>query len=193
MSKLAGGELQEPKVEQLMGKLRRLQQGKTVLEKEIREMKSVRETLQKDLETFQAEAYQLEGIQKEREEMCRKLQVQCEESGQDTARQLKQNKASEELLEQYRCEIQQLKLKHRKQRMRFENQLEQLMEQHKKLHSVFAPERLPDELKNAENTKSQLLSAEQQKLSQLKTLDEELEKVQKRKLSDTGAAPTEQE
>uniref|UniRef100_A0A3B4XWQ0 Uncharacterized protein n=1 Tax=Seriola lalandi dorsalis TaxID=1841481 RepID=A0A3B4XWQ0_SERLL len=74
-------------------------------------------------------------------------------------RQLKQNEQSEELLEQYRCEIQEFKLKQRKQRMKFENQLHQLIEQHKNLHSMFTPERLPDEIERAENTKCQLLSA----------------------------------
>ncbi|KAM9737766.1 synaptonemal complex central element protein 1 isoform 2-T2 [Menidia menidia] len=152
-------ELREPTVEQLMGKVRRLQQ-------------------------VQTETYQLEGIHKGKEDVYRKLQVQCEESEQDSDRQLKNNKASEELLERYRCEIQELRLKHRKQRMRFENQLQLLIEQHKKLHAVFAPERLPDELKNAENTKAQLLSAEQQKSVQLQTLDEELEKVKNKQVEE---------
>lgn len=79
-------------------------------------------------------------------------------------RQLKQTKTSDELLEQYRCEIQELKLKQRKQRyylgseycwganksrnvsshcnqffcrIKFENQLYQLMEHHKILNSMF--------------------------------------------------------
>ncbi|XP_034747981.1 golgin subfamily B member 1 isoform X2 [Etheostoma cragini] len=163
-----GGMLQEPKVEQLMGKLRRLQQ-------------------------VQTEAYQLEGIHKEKEELCRKLQFQCEESEQDSSRQLKQNKKSEEQLEEYRCEIQELKLKHRKQRMKFENQLHQLIEQHKNLHSVFTPERLPKEIESAGNTKSQLLSAEQIKLAQLHRLDEELEEMKKQKQPVTTAAETQEE
>ncbi|XP_054873622.1 synaptonemal complex central element protein 1 isoform X1 [Amphiprion ocellaris] len=154
-----GGEMQEPKVEQLMGKLRKLQQGKSALEEEIKELKSVNESLQKELETLQTEAYQLEGDLKEKEEVCSKLQFHCEKSEQDSARHLQQNKKSEELLEQHRCEIQELKLKHRKQRMRFENQLHQLIEQHKNLHSVFTPERLPDEIETATNAKGQLLSA----------------------------------
>ncbi|XP_050922712.1 synaptonemal complex central element protein 1 isoform X2 [Lates calcarifer] len=154
-----GGDTQEPKVEQLMNKLRRLQQGKRVLEEEIKEIKSVSDSLQKELATLQTEAYQLEGIHKEKEELSRKLQFQCDESDQDFSRQLEQNKKSEELLEQYRCQIQEFKLKHRKLRMKFENQLYQLIEQHKNLHSIFTPERLPDEIENAENIKSQLLSA----------------------------------
>ncbi|XP_045914182.1 synaptonemal complex central element protein 1 isoform X1 [Micropterus dolomieu] len=178
---LKEGGVHEPKVEQLMGKLRRLQQGKRALEEEIKEIKSVSDSLQQELETLQTEAYELEGIHKEKEEVCRKLQFQCEESEQDCARLLKQNRKSDELLEQYKCEIQEFKLKHRKQRMRFENQLYQLIEQHKNLHSVFTPERLPDEIESAVTTKSQLLSAEQMKLAQLHRLAEELEEVKKQK------------
>ncbi|CAK6949442.1 synaptonemal complex central element protein 1 isoform X3 [Scomber scombrus] len=169
----------EPKLEQLVGKLVRLQQGKRALGEEIKELKSVSDSLQKELAYLQTEAYQLEGIHKEKEELCRKLQFQCEESEQDSVRQVEQNKKSEELLEQYRCEIQEFKLKHRKLRMKFENQLHQLIEQHKNLQSVFMPQRLPAEIESAENTKRQLLSAEELKLAQLCRLDEELEELKK--------------
>uniref|UniRef100_A0A3B5AI20 Uncharacterized protein n=1 Tax=Stegastes partitus TaxID=144197 RepID=A0A3B5AI20_9TELE len=174
----SGGEMQEPKVEQLMGKLRRLQQVMICV-------------------------------------FCRRLL---------------QNKKSEEQLEQYRCEIQELKLKHRKQ-IRFENQLHQLIELHKNLHSVFTPERLPGEIESARNTKSQLLSAgkyllmicsclfasthmikllhsfpfplqfvrprsviltEQLKLVQLRNLDEELEEVKRQKQVEMVATETEE-
>ncbi|XP_051245774.1 synaptonemal complex central element protein 1 isoform X1 [Dicentrarchus labrax] len=182
-----GGDMQELKVEQVMSKLRRLQQGKSILEEEIKEIKSVSDSLQKELSTLQTEAYRLEGIHKEKEELCMKLQFQCEESEHDSDRQLKQNKKSDELLEQHKCEIQEFKLKHRKQRMKFENQLNQLIDQHKNLHSVFTPERLPDEIEAAENTNTQLLSAEQMKLAQLHRLSEELEEVRKRKQPATAA------
>ncbi|XP_036948302.1 synaptonemal complex central element protein 1 isoform X3 [Acanthopagrus latus] len=185
--------MQEVKVDQMLGKLRRLQQGKRVLEEEIKDIKSVSDSLQKELATLQNEAYQLEGIHKEKEELCRNLQFQCEESEQDSARLLKQNKKSDELLEQYRCEIQEFKLKHRKQRMKFENQLHQLIEQHRNLHSVFTPEMLPDEILSAENIKSQLLSAEQMKLAQLHRLNEELEEVKKQKQQRVTAAETQEE
>uniref|UniRef100_A0AAQ4PAY6 Uncharacterized protein n=1 Tax=Gasterosteus aculeatus aculeatus TaxID=481459 RepID=A0AAQ4PAY6_GASAC len=94
-------------------------------------------------------------------------------------RYLKQNKKIEEQLDKYRCEIQELTLKHRKQRMKFENQLFQLIEQHKNLHSLYTPERLPEEIASAENTKSQLLLAEQMKLAQLHRLNEELVEMEK--------------
>ncbi|XP_037330667.2 synaptonemal complex central element protein 1 [Pungitius pungitius] len=174
-----GGETLECKVEHLMGKLRRLQQGKRALEEGIKELISVMDVLQKELTTLGTENYKLEGIQKEKEDLCRKLQFQCEESEQDVVRYLKQNKNIEELLDKYQCEIQELKLKHRKQRMKFENQLYQLIEQHKNLHSLFSPERLPEEIDSAENTKSQLLIAEQMKLAQLHRLHEELVEMEK--------------
>ncbi|XP_056277002.1 synaptonemal complex central element protein 1, partial [Pseudoliparis swirei] len=164
--------------------------GKRALEEEIKEIKSSSDVLQKELITLQVEVYKLEGQQKEKEELCRKLQFQCEESEHDAVRHLKQNKNSEQLLEQHKCEIQELKLKHRKQRMKFENQLHQLIEQHKNLHSVFSPEMLPGEIESAENTKSQLLSAEQMKLAQLHRLYEELDEMEKQR---PPAAPETQE
>ncbi|XP_041665230.1 uncharacterized protein si:ch211-199g17.9 isoform X2 [Cheilinus undulatus] len=168
-------------------------QGKRVVEDEVTELKSVMESLQKELETLQAEAYQLEGIHKEKEELCTKLQFQCDKSEQDSARQLEQNKKSDELLEEHRCEIQEIKLKQRKQRMKFVNQLLILTDQHKNLFSVFSPVRLPAEIESSENSRSQLLLAEQMKLAQLHSLEEELEEGKKQKQPGTASAETEDE
>ncbi|XP_055018280.1 synaptonemal complex central element protein 1 isoform X3 [Boleophthalmus pectinirostris] len=123
----------EPPVEQLLAKLKRLQQDKSALGEEIQEIQAIKESLQKEFETVQAESLQLEVIHKEKEELCQKLQYLCEESEQDFARQLKHNKSTEDLSEQYKCEIQAIKLKHRKLRMKFENHLYQLIEQKKNL------------------------------------------------------------
>lgn len=188
----SGGQMHEPKVEQLIGKLGKLKQGKRALEEEIEKIKSVSDSLEKELENLQTKVFQLEAIHKEKEEVCNKLQFQCEESEQDATRHLQLNKKTEELLEQYRYEMQDVKLKHRKLRMRFENLLHQLIDQHKNLHYVFTPERLPDELKSVENTKSQLLAAEKLKLTQLHNLDEELEKMKNQKQAQEAAAETQE-
>ncbi|XP_065804219.1 synaptonemal complex central element protein 1-like isoform X3 [Labrus bergylta] len=134
------------------------QKGKKLLEEEIKMTKSVRDSLQKQLATLQSEAYQLEGIHKEKEELCRKLQFQYDESEQDSAS------------------------------MKFENQLQLLIEQHKNLHSVFTLERLPGEIESAEKTKSQLLSAEQMKLDRLHSLEEQLEEAKELKQPGSTAA-----
>ncbi|XP_061597158.1 uncharacterized protein si:ch211-199g17.9 [Cololabis saira] len=94
---------------------------------------------------------------------------------------------TEDLIEQYKCEIQEIKLKHRKLRMRFANQLQQLTEEHKKLHSVFSLEGLPDQLKSSEETINQLLSVEQRKLAQWQELSEEVEKLKKQAQLETVA------
>ncbi|CAJ1083515.1 synaptonemal complex central element protein 1 isoform X2 [Xyrichtys novacula] len=164
--------------------------GKRALEEEIKAIQSLGDSLRKELETVQIEAYQLEENHKEKEELCRKLQFQCDESERDSARQIEQNKKRDELLEQYRCEIQEIELKQRKQRMKFENQLLQLIEQHKNLFSVFGPQRLPDEIRSAENTKLQLLGTVQAKLAQLHILDEKLEEVKKQTQQATTPAET---
>ncbi|XP_055018279.1 synaptonemal complex central element protein 1 isoform X2 [Boleophthalmus pectinirostris] len=154
---------------------------KSALGEEIQEIQAIKESLQKEFETVQAESLQLEVIHKEKEELCQKLQYLCEESEQDFARQLKHNKSTEDLSEQYKCEIQAIKLKHRKLRMKFENHLYQLIEQKKNLYSVFMPDRIPAEIENAENTKSQLSNAEKLKATQVNSLEEEIEKWKQEK------------
>ncbi|KAF7211172.1 synaptonemal complex central element protein 1 isoform X1 [Nothobranchius furzeri] len=176
-----GDLLQPPKVAQLTEILRKLQKGQATIKNEYEELKSAKEALLKELESLHTKAYELEGLVKDKRELITKLQLQCEDSEQECCRQLKKNKESKDLLEQRRCEIQEVRLKHRKLRMKFENQLQQLTEQFKQLHSVFTPERLPYELELAENTKDQLLSTEQLKLSQLHQVNEELEEMKKQK------------
>ncbi|KAJ7991645.1 hypothetical protein DPEC_G00286040 [Dallia pectoralis] len=175
-----------PKVEQLTNKLRRLQQGKQTLGGELKEAQSLRDSLQEELNAVQTEAYRLEAAHKEKEEFCRILKFQCEEMEQDSTRQQQLNRKSEDLIELYRCQIQETKLRHRKQRMKFENQLQQLIDQHKNLHSLFSPDRLPSEIESVTNSKFQLLKAvwacmfiEQQKLSQLCHLEEKLDEARR--------------
>ncbi|XP_054620416.1 synaptonemal complex central element protein 1 [Dunckerocampus dactyliophorus] len=131
-----GGDIPEPKIDQLKSKLTRLQQAKQTLEKDINERESLSESLQKELDTLRTEAYQLEKNHQEKEALCRKLRFQCEESEHESVRLAEENKKREELLARHRCEIQELKLKKRKMRVKFENHLHQLMEQHKKLYSI---------------------------------------------------------
>ncbi|XP_019727745.1 uncharacterized protein LOC109517115 isoform X2 [Hippocampus comes] len=122
----AGGGTQEPKIEELKSKLESLQQGKKVLEEEIMERKSL----------MQTEAFQLERTHQERKELSQKLQLQCEESEREFVRLAEQNKKSDELLAQHRYEIQELKLKRRKLRLKFEDQLHQLIKQHNQLYAI---------------------------------------------------------
>ncbi|XP_067281982.1 synaptonemal complex central element protein 1 [Pseudorasbora parva] len=160
----------EPKPAGLLIKLRNLQQAKKGLEDEVKETILLRCARKEEEDTLTAEALQLEGTLNEKEELKRSLQLKCEDIQLEAQRQLEQNHQKEELVKQYSFQIQETKLKHRKIRMKFENQLQQLIEQHKNLSTVFTPQRLPAEIQSAEYTTEQLLKAEQQKLEQLTKL-----------------------
>ncbi|XP_035287327.1 synaptonemal complex central element protein 1 isoform X2 [Anguilla anguilla] len=182
LSFFSGGN-SEPKMEELLEKIKEMQLGKKVLEEDLKEAQLLRKSLQKELDTLHAEQYQMEEIQKEREESYRVLQFKCDELECEAKRLLQLNSKSEALIEQYTFQIQEARLKHRKQRMKFENQLQQLIEQHKNLYSVYSPDRLPSEIESLENARSQLLKAEQVKLAQLNRLAEGINQT----LSDTKA------
>ncbi|XP_018980301.1 synaptonemal complex central element protein 1-like isoform X2 [Cyprinus carpio] len=175
------GRRAEPKPAELLIKLRKLQQAKRHFEDEVKETMLLRGARKEEedacmymlllLPNVTAEALQLEGTLDEKEELNRSLQLKCEDLQLEAQRQLEQNHhLKEEALKQYCFQIQETKLKHRKIRMKFENQLQQLMEQHRNLSTVFTPQRLPAEIQSAEYTTEQLLKAEQQKLEQLTKL-----------------------
>ncbi|XP_051527434.1 synaptonemal complex central element protein 1-like isoform X3 [Myxocyprinus asiaticus] len=130
----------EPKPDELFIELRKLQQAKKDLEDELMETMLLRSTRMEEEDALNAEALHLEGLLNEKEEINRSLQLTCED------------------------------FKQKAQRMKFQNQLLQLMEQHKSLSTVFTPQRLPAEIESAVYTTEQLLKAEQQKLEQLTKL-----------------------
>ncbi|XP_041932838.1 synaptonemal complex central element protein 1 isoform X1 [Alosa sapidissima] len=177
----------EPKVEDLVVKLRRLQQAKRTLEEELWEVQKIKGVLEQEEEALCSEAFQLDVLLKEKQEAHRVLQFKCEELDQESQRKQEQNKQKEELVEQYRYRIQEATLKHRKTRMKFENQLQQLMVQHKSLFSMFTPQRLPAEIITAENATAQLLKAEKHRMEQLAQQQEELSDIY------NGAVPRDNE
>ncbi|XP_061110776.1 synaptonemal complex central element protein 1-like isoform X2 [Conger conger] len=150
---VASGGNSELEMEDLLEKIKEMQQGKQVLEEDLKQAQLLRKNLQKELDTLHAKQYQMEAIEKEKEESYKVLQFKCDE---------------------LECEA---------KRMKFENQLQQLIEQHKNLYSVYSPDRLPSEIENLENVRLQLLKAEQVKLGQLNCVAEEI----KQALSDTKA------
>ncbi|MCJ8746335.1 hypothetical protein PDJAM_G00140620, partial [Pangasius djambal] len=161
-----------------LSKLRKLQQVKLVLEEEVKEALLLTSTLRSEDDALTAEVLKLQGILNEKEGTRRSLQFKCEDLEQESQKQFELKQQKEELVQQYSCQIQETKLRHRKIRMKFENQLQQLIGQHKNLCAMFTPERLPTEVQSAEYTTEQLLKAEQQKVEQVANLQEELSNAQ---------------
>lgn len=157
-------------------------------EKDIKEMESVIGSLQEEQANLQTEAERLEGILEEQEELARKVQIQRELSEQACFRQEQEDKKKVEEVEQIRCQIEEIKFKHRKLRMKFESQLEEVIVEHKNLYKVFSPKNLLDEIARAEVRKCQLSEVEQIKLTHLGNLQEKLEEMKKQPA--TAAAET---
>ncbi|KAB5530935.1 hypothetical protein PHYPO_G00135050 [Pangasianodon hypophthalmus] len=166
------------KIEELLSKLRKLQQVKLVLEEEVKEALLLTSTLRDEDDALTTEVLKLQGILNEKEETRRSLQFKCEDLEQESQKQSELKQQKEELVQQYSCQIQETKLRHRKIRMKFENQLQQLIGQHKNLCAMFTPERLPTEVQSAEYTTEQLLKAEKQKVEQVANLQKELSNAQ---------------
>nr|XP_023659598.1 synaptonemal complex central element protein 1-like isoform X6 [Paramormyrops kingsleyae] len=127
----------EPKLEELKGKIRHLQQVKRTLEEDLREAQCLRDALQEEQDALCTAVHQLEITYKEKEESCKVLQYKCEELEFDLKREQQLSSETEDLVQQYTFQIQEMKLKHRKLRMKFEGELQQLMAQHKHLYSVY--------------------------------------------------------
>ncbi|KAM9775995.1 uncharacterized protein ACBT44_001164 isoform 3-T6 [Syngnathus typhle] len=112
------------------------------LETDIMKRKSLIVCLHKDFAARQTEAYQLERTEQEKEELLQKLQLQCEESKHENVRLAERNKKSEDLISQHRSEIWELKLKQRKMKLKFENELHSMMQQHKQLYAAIVSRHL---------------------------------------------------
>ncbi|XP_037120116.1 synaptonemal complex central element protein 1 isoform X2 [Syngnathus acus] len=97
--------------------------------------KSLIVCLHKHFAARQTEAYQLERTEQEKEELLQKLQLQCEESKHENVRLAERNKKSEDLISRHRSDIWELKLKQRKMKLKFENELHSMMQQHKQLYA----------------------------------------------------------
>ncbi|XP_048849054.1 synaptonemal complex central element protein 1 isoform X2 [Brienomyrus brachyistius] len=180
----------EPKLEELKGKIRHLQQVKRTLEEDLREAQCLRHALQEEQDALCTAAHQLEMTYKEKEESCKVLQYKCEELEFDLKREQQLSSETEDLVQQYTFQIQEMKLKHRKLRMKFEGELQQLMAQHKHLYSVYSPEQLPGEIERLQKVTAQLLKAEELRLSQLNSLEGELKRVVNGQQPVGGAADT---
>nr|XP_023659594.1 synaptonemal complex central element protein 1-like isoform X2 [Paramormyrops kingsleyae] len=180
----------EPKLEELKGKIRHLQQVKRTLEEDLREAQCLRDALQEEQDALCTAVHQLEITYKEKEESCKVLQYKCEELEFDLKREQQLSSETEDLVQQYTFQIQEMKLKHRKLRMKFEGELQQLMAQHKHLYSVYSPEQLPGEIERLQKVTAQLLKAEELRLSQLNSLEEELKRVANGQQPVGGAADT---
>ncbi|XP_048343512.1 synaptonemal complex central element protein 1-like [Sphaerodactylus townsendi] len=123
----------DPRIENLVTRINELQQAKNIMKEELCEANEHNAALQKELEKLNEEELKLEEILNEKKAIRQNMERHSEEREAEMKRQQEMNLESKERIDYLEAKIQEEKLKQRKQRMQFEQRLEELMEKHKSL------------------------------------------------------------
>ncbi|KAG8129742.1 hypothetical protein E2320_016406, partial [Naja naja] len=162
----------EPKIEDLVKRINKLQQAKKILNEEISETNKHSKTLQIELEKLNAEKSSLEEIWNEKKEIKKVMQMHSKETQAEMQREQKLNLDCKQQIEEITAKIQMEKLKQREQRFSFEQLLDELMEKHKNLWELYAREKPMADMKLS---KEQLLLEEKLIQEKLAHVQDELD------------------
>ncbi|XP_014381525.1 synaptonemal complex central element protein 1 isoform X2 [Alligator sinensis] len=155
-----------PKAEELLLLVKQLQKAGD-LEPRIEDLVSRINKLQQ----VTKEQTNLEDIHWQKEEALRVVQVQCQEAESESHRQHGLLQEVQQRIQDLTMGIQEETLKQRKQRLEFEQQLDELMEKHKTLQEGHTMDKLAVEIQNMSDSWERLLREDeliQAKLMQLK-------------------------
>ncbi|XP_054546384.1 synaptonemal complex central element protein 1 isoform X2 [Talpa occidentalis] len=154
----------EPRVEVLINRINEVQQAKKKASEELGEARTVWEALQKELDS----------------QTLRILRLHCQEKEGEAQRKHSVLQGCKARISALNSQIEEEKSKQRQLRLDFEEQLEDLMGQHKDLWEFHRPERLVGEIGALDSNKEQLLKEE-------KLVEAKLEDVKRRLCSQFGA------
>ncbi|XP_075441236.1 synaptonemal complex central element protein 1-like isoform X2 [Ascaphus truei] len=152
----------EPKLEDLINKIKKLQQAKHVMGEELQAYRRQSHAAQRELDELNAEKLCLEEMLNKKQETLQMLQLQCDKKGAENQRQQQLSQECTQRMEDITSKIQEEKLKQRKQRMEFEKQLEELTEKHKGLWEFHNEKRLASQITEMGERKQHLLDEERQ-------------------------------
>ncbi|KAM5321893.1 synaptonemal complex central element protein 1 [Glossophaga mutica] len=170
----------EPRVEVLINRINEVQQAKKKASEELGEARTVWEALQKELDSLNGEKVRLKETLSKKQETLRTLRLHCQEKESEAQRKQTLLQEYKERISVLNSEIEEEKRKQRQLRLDFEEQLEELMGQHKDLWEFHRPEQLAQEIGTLDSSKEQLLKEE-------KLVEAKLEDVKHRLCSQFGA------
>ncbi|KAF6111715.1 synaptonemal complex central element protein 1 [Phyllostomus discolor] len=170
----------EPRVEVLINRINEVQQAKKKASEELGEARTVWEALQKELDSLSGEKVRLKETLSKKQETLRTLRLHCQEKESEAQRKQTLLQDCKERISALNLEIEEEKRKQRQLRLDFEEQLEDLMGQHKDLWEFHRPEQLAQEIGTLDSSKEQLLKEE-------KLVEAKLEDVKHRLCSQFGA------
>ncbi|XP_050784110.1 synaptonemal complex central element protein 1-like, partial [Gopherus flavomarginatus] len=167
----------EPQMDDLVGRISRLQRAKQNLSQELHDGKMRSEELQAELEELNKEKSNLEEICSQKQEVLRTLQLRCQETEAEAKRQQTLSQERKQSIEELTAKIQEEKLKQRKQRLEFEQQLDELMEKHKSLQECHSMEKLAAEICSMAESKERLLSEDKLIQDNLAQVEKQLDSL----------------
>uniref|UniRef100_A0A2I3SHS9 Synaptonemal complex central element protein 1 n=1 Tax=Pan troglodytes TaxID=9598 RepID=A0A2I3SHS9_PANTR len=144
----------EPRVEVLINRINEVQQAKKKANKDLGEAWTICEALQKELDSCKRGPVALPT------ETLRILRLHCQEKESEAHRKHTMLQECKERISALNLQIEEEKNKQRQLRLAFEEQLEDLMGQHKDLWDFHRPERLAREICALDSSKEQLLKEE---------------------------------
>uniref|UniRef100_A0A8C9CH90 Synaptonemal complex central element protein 1 n=1 Tax=Phocoena sinus TaxID=42100 RepID=A0A8C9CH90_PHOSS len=162
----------EPRIEVLINRINEVQQAKKKASEELGEARTVWETLQKELDSRKLVGDDPETL--------RILRLHCQEKESEAQRKHTMLQECKERISALNSQMGQEKNKQRQLRLDFEEQLEDLMGQHKGLWEFHKPEQLALEIGALDSSKEKLLKEE-------KLVEAKLEDVKHRLCSQFGA------
>ncbi|XP_019583907.2 synaptonemal complex central element protein 1 [Rhinolophus sinicus] len=170
----------EPRVEVLINRVNEVQQAKKKASEELGEARTVWEALQKELDSLSGDKVRLEEVLSQKQETLRNLRLHCQEKESEAQRKQTVLQECKERISALNSQIEEEKSKQRQLRLHFEEQLEELMDQHKDLWEFHRPEQLARKIGALDSSKEQLLKEE-------KLVEAKLEDVKLRLCSQFGA------
>ncbi|XP_035966261.1 synaptonemal complex central element protein 1 isoform X5 [Halichoerus grypus] len=170
----------EPRVEVLINRINEVQQAKKKASEELGEARTVWEALQREMDSLSGEKVRLKEILNKKQETLRILRLHCQEKESEAQRKQTMLQECKERISALNSQIEEEKNKQRQLRLDFEEQLEDLMGQHKDLWKFHRPEQMAREIGTLDSSKEQLLKEE-------KLVEAKLEDVKHRLCSQFGA------
>ncbi|XP_063792122.1 synaptonemal complex central element protein 1 isoform X2 [Pseudophryne corroboree] len=162
----------DPKMEDVLKKISMIQKAGEQTEAESKDLEQQKAAVQDEMEKVHAEKVRLREVLQKKQENIQILKLQRDNLLEKEKRLQEQTEETKKKIDDLATKIQQEKLKQRKQRMEFQDHLEDLMTKHKSLAEFYNSKRLAAEIPQMEERKKELLEEEREKVSKLKEVQE---------------------
>ncbi|XP_075691070.1 synaptonemal complex central element protein 1-like isoform X2 [Rhinoderma darwinii] len=162
----------DPKMEDVLKKITMVQKDQEETEAEKMELDKEIEAVQGELQKLYAEKAALKEIVVKKQETIRILKLRRETQLKKEKKQNEQVEETKKKIDDLTTKVKEEKLKQRKQRMEFQEQMEDVMKKHKALAQFYDAKKLGAEIDQMNERKKDLLIEEKDKFAKLKELEE---------------------